>query len=254
MMWFLLEELEMVMDVRQSMATYTAPAVVMKRVAGHLGAMEGAMESYGLYDLWEFLPVSKWPDRFIVNHCSAPHGVVLGSKPGLGRGDTEAVVMPAPDAGAEGTEIVQLEGMVEPEVPDCDAKVVKPHHVVHEDAHCFNAPPHRVKYIREVLKDEDTFSICTESEANTVLELDRDWHRSDISGRPHTGGSAFKVSMAKAGDTVKAWWNMDKVKIHPPKINLRNIHDLMVVGGLYPPTDTPPPLNLGRMAGRRSTR
>jgi hypothetical protein len=252
-MWFVLEELEMVEHLRQARRTCIEPADVMEYVAARICAVDHAMEAYGLYGFCECPPASKWHCRFIVNHCSAPHGLVLGYKPGIGRGDAEAAAMPAPDAGADCTEMAQLERMVEPEVPVCDAKAVKPHHVVHEMVHCFNSTIHRVKSIREVVKDEDMMSICTESEANTVLAYGRDWHRRH-SRDWHTGVGAMKVSMVKAGVTGQTCWNMDKVKIHPPDINLRNIHDLMVVGGLYPPTDTPPPLNIDRIAGRRSTR
>jgi hypothetical protein len=143
------------------------------------------------------------------------------------------VVVMGADIEVESIEALPLELVVGTTEPMGDFKVDKPHQLVYQDAFYFNAPQHQVKTARQT---EDTHSLCSESDANTVLDEEQDlayWVKASEATKKWLKMGKVKTSKLKM-DKVK----MGKLKMPVVRIDLRNVHVLMVVGGLYPPLRT----------------
>ena len=127
-------------------------------------------------------------------------------------------------------------------VPMEDFKLAKPHSLMYQDAPFFNAPQHQVKTAKGRAQTEDTLSLCSESDAGTVLaEGQTSGYEGNIVERSGAVKSWLELCKLKTVKLKIDKLKIDKLKLPISRIDLRNVHDLMVVGGLHPPTDTPPP-------------
>ena len=61
---------------------------------------------------------------------------------------------------------------------------------------------------------------------------------------------AAKLEGDTGMDAAKYYDNLVVSHINNKAYNLRNVHCIMVIGGLYPPTDTPPPLKMDCLSVR----
>jgi hypothetical protein len=243
-MWFVLEELELCEMVRQRHQAARSGLEVMQEAATRLGKQEQAMVGYFLTG---FISgnIAKIPSKHMVVHWQSVAAAQLPSKPCTEVADVGVGISFELEAGgAECAEVQkgQLETVVGPVMPTEDAKLPKPPQLVYQDASYFNAPQHQVKTTRRRVQTEDSYSSCSESDAGTVLAEGQ--------------ASGYEGNTVETSGTVKSWLELfslnivklkidklkiDKLKLPISRIDLRNVHDLMVVGGLYPPTDTPPP-------------
>ena len=145
------------------------------------------------------------------------------------------------EVACEGVECVAVTVGDATQPADDIRRATKPY--MYEKAKVYNAspPPRCMKLVKS--RHDDAISMCSASEAGTVLATVHQATKVlvDSQSRAMDVDAFLKIGVMEG--KVKMQYHKVKMscEVFGLNLNLRNVHFIMVIGGLYPPTDRPPP-------------